>query len=223
MALEFREYRETDIDQMIAIWNIVVEAGDAFPQIEPLNEQSAREFFASQSYVGVAVIDESVFGLYIMHPNNIGRCAHIANASYAVAKASRGLGLGKALVEDSLRHATRLGFRGMQFNAVVADNEAAIHIYESLGFKRIGTIPGGFVSGAGSFENMYIYYRDCMELGSLDLFCEEMAADEVQDGVSADQALEEKTSKKAKAKSKKKEKKKDSKDRKKSKSKKKKK
>ncbi len=217
MALEFREYREADLEQMIRIWNVVVEAGDAFPQIEPLNEQSAREFFAAQSYTGVAAIDETVFGLYILHPNNIGRCAHVANASYAVAKASRGLGLGKALVEDSLRQAVRLGFRGMQFNAVVADNEAAIHVCESLDFKRIGTIPGGFVSGVGNFEDMHIYYRDCMELTSPDLLAEEMACAEVVDGARADEALEQEQPKKAK----KAKKDKDAKDKKKSKKKKK--
>ncbi len=215
MALEFREYQETDLDQMISIWNVVVEAGDAFPQIEPLDEQSAREFFAAQSYTGVAAIDDTIFGLYIVHPNNIGRCAHVANASYAVAKASRGLGLGTALVEDSLRQATRLGFRGMQFNAVVASNEAALHIYDSLGFKRIGTIPGGFVSGGGNFEDMHIYYRDCMELGSSELFAEEMTCDEIVDGASAEEALETKSTKKNK-KAKKEKKSKESKDKKKS-------
>lgn len=215
MALEFREYQETDLDQMIRIWNVVVEAGDAFPQIEPLDEQSAREFFAAQSYTGVAAIDDTIFGLYIVHPNNIGRCAHVANASYAVAKASRGLGLGTALVEDSLRQATRLGFRGMQFNAVVASNEAALHIYDSLGFKRIGTIPGGFVSGGGNFEDMHIYYRDCMELGSSELFAEEMTCDEIVDGASAEEALETKSIKKNK-KAKKEKKSKESKDKKKS-------
>ena len=141
----------------------------------------------------------------------------MANASYAVAKASRGLGLGKALVEDSLRQAVRLGFRGMQFNAVVADNEAAIHVCESLDFKRIGTIPGGFVSGVGNFEDMHIYYRDCMELTSPDLLAEEMACAEVVDGARADEALEQEQPKKAK----KAKKDKDAKDKKKSKKKKK--
>ncbi len=86
---------------------------------------------------------------------------HVANASYAVASSARGLGLGRALVKDSLAQAARKGFRGLQFNAVVARNEGAIHLYEYLGFTRVGTIPGGFVNGFGNFEDMHIYYKDC--------------------------------------------------------------
>lgn len=74
---------------------------------------------------------------------------------------ARGLGLGRELVKDSLSQAARKGFRGLQFNAVVASNEAAIHLYEDLGFTRVGTIPGGFCSILGNFEDMHIYYKDC--------------------------------------------------------------
>ena len=68
--------------------------------------------------------------------------------------ARAGLGLGRELVKDSLAQAARKGFRGLQFNAVVASNEAAIHLYEDLGFTRVGTIPGGFCSILGNFEDV---------------------------------------------------------------------
>ncbi len=121
------------------------------------------KFFAQQSLSAVAVIDDVVFGLYILHPNNVGRCGHVANASYGVSERSRGLGLGRELVKDSLAQAARLGFRGIQFNAVVASNVGAMHLYEDLGFARVGTIPGGYLNGYGAFEDMHIYYRDCKE------------------------------------------------------------
>ena len=92
-----------------------------------------------------------------LHPNNVGRCAHVGNASYAVASSVRGLGLGRALVEDSLAQAARKGFRGLQFNAVVAGNAGAIHLYEDLGFVRVGTVPGGFVNFMGGYEDIHIY------------------------------------------------------------------
>lgn len=59
---------------MTAIWNEVVEEGIAFPQEECLTEKTGRDFFASQSYTGVAETDGGIVGLYILHPNNIGRC-----------------------------------------------------------------------------------------------------------------------------------------------------
>lgn len=162
MALEIRPYREEDLAGMIKVWNEVVEAGDAFPQVTPLTLDTAREFFAEQLLVTVAVVSGKLFGLYILHPNNVGRCAHVANASYAVISGARGLGLGRALVDDSLEQAARKGFRGLQFNAVVASNAGAIHLYEDSGFVRVGTIPGGFCNGVGGFEDMHIYYRDCV-------------------------------------------------------------
>ena len=163
MALEIRPYRESDLEGMRAIWNAIVEAGNAFPQVYPLSAEEAAEFFAQQSLSAVAVIDDVVFGLYILHPNNVGRCGHVANASYGVSERSRGLGLGRELVKDSLAQAARLGFRGIQFNAVVASNVGAMHLYEDLGFTRVGTIPGGYLNGYGAFEDMHIYYRNCKE------------------------------------------------------------
>ena len=63
-------------------------------------------------------------------------------------------------MEDSLRQAARLGFRGLQFNAVVASNEGAIALYEDLGFQRIGRIPGGFLNKDGAYEDTFIYYHE---------------------------------------------------------------
>ena len=81
-----RTYRSDDLPQMISIWNEVVEDGIAFPQEEFLDEASGAEFFASQTYTAAAEDDGEIVGLYILHPNNIGRCGHIANASFAVKK-----------------------------------------------------------------------------------------------------------------------------------------
>ena len=96
MAISVRKYEDKDLSDMIRIWNEVVEDGVAFPQETPLDKTSGKEFFAAQTYCGVAVTDSSeTAGLYILHPNNVGRCGHIANASYAVARSARGMGAGK--------------------------------------------------------------------------------------------------------------------------------
>ena len=70
-----RKYTEKDISEMVHIWNEVVEDGEAFPQEEFLDDKTGAEFFASQTYCGVADKDGQIVGLYILHPNNIGRCA----------------------------------------------------------------------------------------------------------------------------------------------------
>jgi len=153
-----REYNENDLTEMIKIWNEVVEDGIAFPQEELLNEKTGAEFFSIQSYCGVADDNGKVVGLYILHPNNIGRCGHIANASYAVSSSCRGRHIGEKLVLDCLENAKRLGFKIMQFNAVVESNIHARHLYERLGFVQLGVIPNGFKMKDGRFENICPYY-----------------------------------------------------------------
>lgn len=153
-----RKYKSEDLEQMITIWNEVVEEGIAFPQEELLNEKTGAEFFASQSYCGVAVEDDRVYGLYILHPNNIGRCGHICNASYAVASYSRGKHIGEKLVLDCIKVAKELGFKVLQFNAVVESNIHARHLYERIGFTQLGVIPNGFRMKDGHFENICPYY-----------------------------------------------------------------
>ena len=142
------------------IWNSVVREGVAFPQVEELTEASADAFFTSQSYTGIAVDKETdeIVGLYILHPNNIGRCGHICNTSYAVKEGKRGLHIGEQLVMDSLRKGADLGFHILQFNAVVASNVHALHLYERLGFHRLGVIPRGFRMKDGHYEDIILHY-----------------------------------------------------------------
>lgn len=104
--------------------------------------------------------DDQVLGLYILHPNNVGRCSHIANASYAIDASVRGKHLGEALVFDSIRKARALGFQILQFNAVVESNMHARHLYERIGFQQLGVIPGGFRMKNGKYENICPYYYE---------------------------------------------------------------
>lgn len=156
-----RAYEESDLPEMIEIWNEVVEEGIAFPQEELLDLETGRAFFAEQTCNGVAVDGETqeICGLYILHPNNVGRCVHICNASYAVRAKRRGLHIGEKLVLDSLAEGKRHGFRVMQFNAVVAANIHARHLYERLGFIQLGTIPEGFRMKDGHYEDICPYYH----------------------------------------------------------------
>lgn len=156
--MKIREYTKKDVESLREIWNQVVEDGVAFPQDEPLSPEEAEEFFSGQSYVGVAEKEGRVIGLYILHPNNVGRCGHIANASYAVRRDVRGEHIGEKLVRDSLAKAAELSFRVLQFNAVVASNTWAIHLYEKLGFVHLGRIPGGFKLKDGTYEDILPFY-----------------------------------------------------------------
>lgn len=161
MNIIIRKYTDSDLAVMIKIWNEVVEEGNAFPQTECLDLSSGREFFDSQTYCGVAEDSDNneILGLYILHPNNVGRCGHISNASYAVSKGARGMKIGEKLVRDCLVQGKENGFRILQFNAVVSTNIAARRLYERLGFVQLGTIPQGFLMKDGHYEDICPYYH----------------------------------------------------------------
>lgn len=152
-------YTKTDLAGMTAVWNEVVEEGTAFPQNTPMTVQEAERFFAKQDFTGVVFYRGQVAGLYILHPNNIGRCGHHANASYAVRAELRGLHIGECLVRHSLEQAKRLGYRLLVFNAVVKGNDCAIRLYEKLGFVQVGEIPGGFRMENGEYRDTIIFYH----------------------------------------------------------------
>ena len=63
-------------------------------------------------------------------------------------------------VLDCLEQGKKYGFRVMQFNAVVATNLSARHLYERLGFVQLGTIPGGFRMKDGHYEDICPYYHE---------------------------------------------------------------
>ena len=165
MNINIRQYAPSDIEAVANVWNEIVEEGIAFPQDEPLNDITGNEFFQSQSYTGIAYDVDTceIVGLYILHPNNVGRCGHICNASYAVRSDMRGKRIGAALVKDCIKKAKELGFGVLQFNAVVATNTAALRLYKSLGFTQLGMIPKGFRMKDGSYEDIIPHYISLKE------------------------------------------------------------
>lgn len=160
MNIEIRQYTNADVTGANAIWNAVVAEGVAFPQEHLLDGDSGDEFFASQSFTGIAydADTDEIAGLYILHPNNVGRCGHICNASYAVRHDLRGRGIGKILVTDCMKKAKEIGFGILQFNAVVSTNKAALELYKKLGFTQLGVIPKGFRTADGHYEDIIPHY-----------------------------------------------------------------
>ena len=174
MNINIREYTTEDAVAASEIWNQVVDDGVAFPQEEDLTPGSGDAFFKEQTYTGIAENAESgeVVGLYILHPNNVGRCGHICNASYAVRRDIRGEHIGEKLVLDCISMAKKKGFGVLQFNAVVASNVHALHLYKriglcsmaeregEIGFTPVGVSPGGFRMPDGHYEDIIPHYYD---------------------------------------------------------------
>jgi L-amino acid N-acyltransferase YncA len=156
-----RTYQPSDAQAVTEIWNEVIADGTAFAEEEILTREECSELFAKQTCAAVAVDENGeILGAYILHPNYSGRLGHICNASFAVRKAYRGKHIGEKLVKDCVEQARNLGFRIMQFNAVIETNTHARHLYERLGFRQSGMIPRGFRMKDGRFENICQYYLE---------------------------------------------------------------
>ena len=161
--LRIRSAADSDGD---AIWNIfheIVAAGDtyAFDPGMP-REEALAYWFGVGTHTYVAENDKHVVGTYILRANQAGPGVHVANAAYMVAQDARGLGVGRNMAEHSLTEARRLGFRAMQFNFVVSTNASAIHLWQQLGFKIVGTLPGAFRHPELGYVDVYVMFRSLL-------------------------------------------------------------
>ncbi|MBO5374441.1 MAG: GNAT family N-acetyltransferase [Clostridia bacterium] len=158
--IEVKGFLREDIEEVNAVWNKVVTDGRAFPQSEPFDIENGIKFFESQTFTGVAYDTETneIVGVYILHPNFVGRCSHICNTSYAVKDGKRGQGIGEKIVSHSLKKAKECGFKILQLNAVIASNAPALRLYKKLGLTPLGAIKDGFLNIDGEYEDIIPHY-----------------------------------------------------------------
>jgi len=161
-GMRLRRAVETDWPAIWPLWHEVVAAGDTYCYDPRTDIESGRAlwFGPVPEQTWVAEQRGQVLGTYHLSPNQAGPGAHIANASYMVRSDARGRGLGRRMVEHSLRTAAAAGFRGVQFNAVAATNVHAIRLYHELGFATIGTVPAGFRHPRAGFTDLLIMFRE---------------------------------------------------------------
>jgi len=131
----------------------------AFPGQQTLEE--ARPWWMEQppGQTVVAVSDRVIVGSAKMGPNRPGRGSHVATASFLVDPARQGEGIGRALGEYVVGWCRSAGFASIQFNAVVASNASAVHLWQSLGFQIIGTVPEAFDHPEHGLVGLHIMYR----------------------------------------------------------------
>jgi L-amino acid N-acyltransferase YncA len=152
----------TDVDRD-AIWKIfheVVAAGDTYALNPHISRKEALNYwFGADTQTYVAENDGRIVGTYILRPNQSGGGSHVANAAFMVAPHTRGQGIGRAMGEHCLSEARRLSFCAMQFNFVISTNESAIHLWNELGFKIAGNLPGAFRHPEKGDVDVYVMYR----------------------------------------------------------------
>ncbi len=158
--IEIRKAILTDYQDIWNIINEVISTGDTYVFAPESSKEKMLNFWCSedkQTYV--ALIDYKIVGTFFIKDNQPDLGSHIANAGYMTIPAAFGKGIGKAMGEFSIAEAKRLGYKAMQFNIVVKSNEAAVSLWEKLGFKIIGEIPDAFDHQQHGLTNAYIMYR----------------------------------------------------------------
>jgi L-amino acid N-acyltransferase YncA len=160
------EIREATVANRDAIWDIfreVVAASDTYAFDPGMSRQDALGYwFQANTRTYIAESSGRILGTYLLRPNQSGGGSHVANAAFMVARDARGQGIGRAMGEHCLSEARRLGFRAMQFNFVVSTNESAIRLWEQLGFKIVGTLPGAFRHPEKAYVDVYVMYRSLL-------------------------------------------------------------
>lgn len=160
--MQVRDASDADWDQVWPFFAAIVEAGDSYAYPLDLDSTSARALWMEQPPGRTTVVVDgvgTVLGTAKMGPNRPGRGAHVATASFMVDPAGRRGGVGRMLGEDMLAWATREGYRGVQFNAVVETNTAAVRLWQSLGFEVVGTVPEAFDHATLGLVGLHVMYR----------------------------------------------------------------
>jgi ribosomal protein S18 acetylase RimI-like enzyme len=163
--LTIREASEEDADAIWDIFRAVVAPGDSYV-FEPSTsrDEALAYWFTPTTRTYVAESNSKVVGTYILRPNRPGLGSHIANAAFMVAPEARGLGIGYAMGQHCLAEARSLGYRAMQFNFVVSTNETAVRLWERLGFRIVGILPGAFRDLNRGYVDAYVMFHSFEEI-----------------------------------------------------------
>lgn len=185
--MKIRAAIEADRD---AIWNIfhqIIAARDTYAFDPKMSREEALAYwFRADTHTYVAEVDREsvgeadslpgtatpcstaemkervIVGTYILRPNQAGGGSHVANAAFMVASDAQGCGVGRRMAEHCLSEASRMGFRAMQFNFVISTNAPAIHLWEQLGFKIVGVLPGAFHHPEKGYLDVYVMHRSLL-------------------------------------------------------------
>jgi len=158
--LDIRSAERRDHDAVWTLFHDVVSNGTTYAYPSDMGKvEGLRLWMENPRACYVAEREGAIVGTYDLKDNQPGRGAHVCNAGYMVRADVRGQGIGQALCEHALEAARRLGYKAMQYNLVVATNEAAVHLWKKMGFDIVGTLPEAFDHAEKGLVDAHVMYR----------------------------------------------------------------
>lgn len=163
------QIRPAEPEDWPSIWPFlarIVAAGETYCWPRDTTEQAARQWWTGKPGGRVYVaVDEGgadgdlLAGTAELHPNQPAGGSHVANAGFMVSPDAAGRGIGRALARHVIAEAGRLGYRAMQFNAVIETNTHAVALWRSLGFEILATVPEAFDHPTQGLVGLHIMHR----------------------------------------------------------------
>jgi L-amino acid N-acyltransferase YncA len=149
-----------DWPQVWPFFDQVVQDGETYAYPLDLTSEQARELWTMRPPGRTVVLEEDgrVLGSATMGPNRPGRGSHVGTGSFMVSPQARGRGVGRRLGEHVVQWHREQGYRAIQFNAVVETNTVAVRLWESLGFRVVGTVPEAFDSRTHGLVGLHVMH-----------------------------------------------------------------
>ena len=158
--MTIRPATDDDWPHIWPIFDATVQAGETYAYPMDVSSDLARDLWMERPPGQTVVLEEDdrILGTAKMGPNRPGHGDHIGTASFMVDPEARGRGVGRALAGYVVRWHRDQGYRGIQFNAVVETNVAAVRLWQDLGFQIVGTVPGAFRSPTHGYVGLHVMF-----------------------------------------------------------------
>lgn len=165
MSPTIRPFKSEDWPAVWRLLQATFASGDTYAYSPESTEAEIRQVWIEAPLATWVVCNSagSLIGTYKLQANQPGLGAHVANCGYVVAPAARGQGVAAQMCEHSQMEARRLGFRAMQFNLVVASNTGAVRLWQKLGFRIVGTLPGAFAHRQLGYVDAHVMFKSLLE------------------------------------------------------------